>query len=85
MYAQCFAGDTSSYINWILDLELPVPGRRVDFQITAVYYFSNSASEWEEFHRHNFDASVEGDWTWSYHKWDYGCDDPEGCWEIDSC
>src|SRR5918996_5160607 len=29
--------------------------------------------------------SVEGDWTWSYHKWDYGCDDPEGCWEIDSC
>jgi hypothetical protein len=41
MYAQRFAADTSSYINWVLDLELPVPGRRRDFEITAIYYRDN--------------------------------------------
>jgi hypothetical protein len=43
MYAQRFAGDTRSYINWVLDLELPVPGRRRDFEITAIYYRDNRA------------------------------------------
>jgi hypothetical protein len=49
VYAERFASETSRYINWELNLEYPAPGLRVDFQITAVYYFSNSANKWEEF------------------------------------
>jgi hypothetical protein len=81
VYAERFARETTRYVNWELNLEYPAPGRRVDFQITAVYYFSNSASVWEEFHRHNFDAYVEGKWTSSSHGYGYGFADP-GNWTI---
>jgi hypothetical protein len=83
VYAERFASETSRYINWELNLEYPAPGRRVDFQITAIYYFSNSAGSWEEFFRQTFDTYVEGDWTSSWHGWSYGYDDP-GNWTIGS-
>jgi hypothetical protein len=81
VYAERFAKETTRYINWELNLEYPALGRGGDFQITAVYYFSNSANEWEEFHRHTIDAYVEGDWTSSYYSWGYGFDNP-GNWTI---
>src|SRR5688500_16523348 len=56
VYDQRFARETTRYINWKLNLEHPAPGRRVDFQITAVYYRANSANEWEEIDRQTMDT-----------------------------
>jgi hypothetical protein len=85
VYEERFARETTRYVNWELNLEHPAPGRRVDFQITAVYYRANtnSATGWEEFHRHTVDTYVEGDWTSSYHWSGYGFADP-GNWAINS-
>jgi hypothetical protein len=83
VYAQRFGSDTSRYINWVLDLAHPAPGRRVDFKITAIYLRDNGPGSWEEFFRQTLDAYVEGDWASSYHGWSYGFDEP-GNWEIGS-
>jgi hypothetical protein len=81
-YSQRFSSETSRYINWVLDLEYPSPGRRIDFSIIAIYYRRNvNTSTWEEIWRQTNNTYVEGDWTESYHEWSYGCDDPVGCWE----
>jgi hypothetical protein len=82
VYQQRFASETSRYINWVLDLEHPAPGRRVDFKITAIYLRDNGAGSWEELWRGTTDTYVEGDWTWSSHWSGLGCDDPSNCWEI---
>jgi hypothetical protein len=84
VYAQRFASDTTRYINWVLDLEHPAPGQPRALEITAVWYQDNGTPSWEEIHRHTLDTSIEGDWTWSYHEWGYGCDDPVDCWEVGS-
>jgi Bacterial Ig domain len=84
VYDQRFASETSRYINWQLDLSYPAPGRRIDFQITAIYLHDSGTGSWEEFHRQTSDEYVEGDWTGSYHGWGNGCDEPEGCWDIGS-
>jgi hypothetical protein len=82
VYQQRFASDTTRYINWELDLEYPAPGRRTEFEITAIWYQDKGTSSWEEIYRRTRVAYVEADWTGSYHASGYGCDDPENCWEI---
>jgi hypothetical protein len=84
VYQQRFASDTTRYINWELNLEHPAPGHPIDFVITAIWYQDNGTPSWEEIFRQTLDTSIEGDWTWSYYNLGYGCDDPKGCWEIDS-
>jgi hypothetical protein len=81
-YAQRFASDTTRYINWVLDLEHPSPGRRINYKITAIYLRDNGTPLWEEIWRQTTKNShVEVDWTWSYQEWSYGFGDP-GNWEI---
>jgi hypothetical protein len=84
VYQQRFASDTSRYINWELNLEHPAPGRPIDFVITAIWYQDNGTGSWEEIFRQTKAASIEGEWTSSYHNLGYGCDDPVNCWEVGS-
>jgi hypothetical protein len=81
-YSQHFSSDTARYIFWVLDLEHPPPGRRIDFSIIAIYSRRNiNTSIWEEIWRQTDNTYVEGDETSSYHERGYGCDEPVGCWE----
>jgi hypothetical protein len=80
VYAERFARETTRYVNWELNFEHPAPGRRVDFQLTAVYYRVTKAGV-EEVNRHTVDTYVEGDWTWSSHSSGYGFNDP-GKWAL---
>jgi hypothetical protein len=84
VYDQRFAKETSRYINWALDLAYEAPGSPVDFKITAIYLRDTGASSWEEINRYTVDAHVEGDQTGSSHWSGYGCNEPEGCWEVGS-
>jgi hypothetical protein len=83
VYAQRFASGTTRCINWELNLEYPAPGRRIDFQITAINLRDNGTPLWEEIRRQTMDAHVEATWTRSYHWWGYGWPDP-GNWESGS-
>jgi hypothetical protein len=81
VYAQRFAKDTTQYITWVLDLEFPAPGRRIDFEITEIWYQDKGTSSWEEIFR-DVDAShVEANWTESWHEWGYGFGNP-GNWDV---
>jgi hypothetical protein len=83
VYAPRFAKDTTRYIHWELNLQYPAPGRRIEFQITAIYLRDNGTPAWEEIHRQTGDAAVEGEWTETTHGWGYGFDNP-GNWESGS-
>jgi hypothetical protein len=81
VYAQRFASDATRYINWELDIDYPAPGRRIDFEITEIWYQDNGTSSWEEIFRDVDIHNVEADWKGSYHWEGYGFDNP-GNWAI---
>jgi hypothetical protein len=83
VYAQRFARNTTRYIYWQIELEYPPPRRRIEFKITEIWYYYNSAtSSWGELFWDKDTHYVEGDWTWTPHWQGLGCDYPPNCWEI---
>ena len=75
MYGSGFPKSSSRYINWELDLVHPAPGRRVDFQIEAVYYNPDGS----EMGRSTINTFVEGHWLNSQHCQGRGWNEP-GNW-----
>jgi len=79
-YTTRFEKSKTRYINWELNLEYPAPkGRRVDFDINAVWYQSDGSVLTKQTKK----AYVEADWPASYHTMGYGWDKP-GNWEVGS-
>jgi hypothetical protein len=48
VYSTSFKQETTRFINWQLELELPPLGRRVDYVIHAIYYKSDGSIFWEQ-------------------------------------
>jgi serine/threonine protein kinase len=76
-YSSRFAASEARYIDYELNLEFPEPGRRVDFQVEAVYYNPDGT----ELTRFSADYHLEADWTTSWHAKGWGWDDP-GKWSV---
>jgi hypothetical protein len=75
VYRYSFDRFTTRSIYWELDLQYPPPGRRIDFQIEAVWYKSDGS----EMARQTNSAHVEADWGSSWHSLGYGYLEP-GHW-----
>jgi hypothetical protein len=75
VYRHSFDRFTSRFIYWELDLNFPPPGRRIDFQIDAIWYKSDGA----EMDRQSVPAYVAPDWGASWHTLGYGYVEP-GHW-----
>jgi hypothetical protein len=74
-YPTEFVNLSSRYINWELNLEFPAPGRRIDFDILAVWYNPDGSV----MARQTKASYIESDWTNSYHSYGRGWKEP-GNW-----
>jgi len=75
VYRYSFDRFTSRTVYWELDLTFPPPGRRIDFQVDAVW----SKSDGSEMNRQSIPAYVTPDWGASWHTLGYGWAEP-GHW-----
>jgi hypothetical protein len=75
VYRYSFDRFTSRSIYWELDLQYPPPGRRIDFQVEAVWYRSDGTAMARQINS----AHVEADWGSSWHSLGYGYLEP-GHW-----
>lgn len=75
VYRYSFDRFTARSIYWELDLTFPAPGRRIDFQIDAVWYHADGT----EMARQTLPAHVDGTWGSSWHTLGYGYAEP-GHW-----
>jgi hypothetical protein len=62
-------------VYWELDLSFPPPGRRIDFQVDAVWHKPDGS----EMTRQTINAFVQADWGSSWHTLGYGYIEP-GHW-----
>ena len=76
IYSTRFSGSSSRHINYDLFLKYPEPGRRVEFETTAVYYNSDGTV----LGRKARQASVDASWNGSDHYDGWGADTP-GTWK----
>jgi len=74
-YSTQFMKTNSRYINWELNLEFPAPGRRIDFDIIAVWYNPDGSV----MARQTKASYIEANWTNSYHNFGRGWKEP-GNW-----
>jgi hypothetical protein len=77
VYGHRFTRATTRFIWWELCLDYPPPGRRIDFDIWAVYYTDGSL--FGENLQHTY---LPADWTASCHQWAKGWNEP-GKWSVD--
>lgn len=75
VYRFSFDRFTTRSIYWELDLNFPPPGRRIEFQVDAVWYKSDGS----EMNRQTVPAYVDPDWGASWHTLGYGWLEP-GHW-----
>jgi len=75
VYRYSFDRFISRAIYWELDLNFPPPGRRIDFQVDAVWYKSDGS----EMNRQTIPAFVFPEWGSSWHTLGYGYTEP-GHW-----
>ena len=75
VYRYSFDRFTARSIYWELDLNFPAPGRRIDFQVDAVWYKSDGS----EMARQPIPAYVMPTWGTSWHTLGYGYAEP-GHW-----
>lgn len=71
VYAYTFSRATTRTIYWELDLKFPPPGRRIDFQVNAIWY----NPEGSEMARQNYSGHVDPTWPDSYHTFGRGWKD----------
>ena len=62
VYAYTFSRATTRTIYWELDLKFPPPGRRIDFQIDAIWYNPDGS----EMARQNYSGHVDPTWPNSF-------------------
>jgi tetratricopeptide (TPR) repeat protein len=74
-YKTQFSKSTSRYINWELNLSHPAPGKRIDFEIEAVY----SRPDGNVMAKYKSKSYVKSEWTYSYHGSGWGWKTP-GQW-----
>ena len=72
VYDVVFDNSTARYIAWELSLEYPEPGRRLYFDIEAVWYGPDSDVVAEQTFE---DAYIDADWTSSVHSMGYSPDE----------
>ena len=75
-YSTRFSGSSSRYINYDLFLKYPVPGRRVEFETSAIYYNSDGTVLGKKTRQ----ASVNANWNESNHFDGWGAGTP-GTWK----
>jgi tetratricopeptide (TPR) repeat protein len=73
VYSNRFDKSKTRYVNWELKLEFPAPGRRVSFPIEQFWYRADGSLVT----RQTWQASIEPNWTWSYHNHGYGRNNPD--------
>ena len=79
MYTKRFEKSRSRYIYWEIHLEHAPPGRRIDFELEAVYYHADGRIVG----RQSTHCHLEADWRNSY--WNNGWGSPEaGNWAAGS-
>ncbi|MCR4342880.1 MAG: hypothetical protein NUV40_03195 [Patescibacteria group bacterium] len=76
-YKRQFPNSSSRYINWEINLEHPKPNRRIDFEITAIYYRSDGSMLAQQ----TKNSYIKPGWTTSYHSLGWGWSKP-GNWEV---
>ena len=76
IYNTRFSGSSSRYINYDLYLKYPVPGRRIEFETSAVYYNTDGTV----LGRKARQASVDASWNESDHYDGWGANTP-GTWK----
>jgi hypothetical protein len=75
-YKTRFSKSATRCINWELNLEFPDPGRRIDFEITAVWYNPDGSV----LNRQQKPSRIETGWTDSQHYIGWGWREP-GNWD----
>jgi hypothetical protein len=68
VYRTNFDHSTTRSIYWELDLRFPAPGRRIDFQVDAIWYNPDGS----ELRRQTLSAYVMPAWASSWHTLGYG-------------
>jgi hypothetical protein len=76
IYSTRFGASSSRFINYDLFLKYPIPGRRIEFETSAVYYNSDGTV----LGRRARQASVEAGWSESNHFDGWGAGTP-GSWK----
>ncbi len=83
VYRTHFDRSTTRSIYWELDLRFPAPGRRIDFQVDAIWYNPDGS----ELRRQTLSAYVMPTWASSWHTLGYGWVDaghwPLGTYRVD--
>ncbi len=76
IYQDSFSQAEARYVNWVLDLAYPDPGRQLDFTIQwTIRSEDGSLNE-----SYSQDSYLQPGWTYSYHWSGYGWPDP-GSWQ----
>lgn len=75
-YSTRFAGSSTRYINYELDLKYAAPGRRIEFETRAIYYNADGTVLGERTRQ----ARVDADWNESNHYDGWGSNTP-GTWK----
>ena len=73
VYDVVFDSSTARYIAWELNLEYAQPGRRLHFDIEAIWYGPDGDIVAEDTFE---DAYIDADWTSSFHAKGYGSEEP---------
>jgi hypothetical protein len=68
IYSTRFSRSEARFIFWEVNLELPAPGRRMDFEIAATWYKPDGSVLTNQ----TKPAYLESDWTSSYHAFGWG-------------
>jgi hypothetical protein len=79
VYRHNFDHTTARSIYWELDIAFPAPGRRIDFDVDAIWYRQDGS----ELFRQTLSAHVDPTWKSSWHTIGYGWVDA-GHWKIGS-
>ncbi|MDR3677510.1 MAG: carboxypeptidase-like regulatory domain-containing protein [Acidobacteriota bacterium] len=75
VYRYSFDRSAARSIYWELDLSFPPPGRRIEFQVDAIWYKSDGSQMTQQ----HVAAYVNADWRTSWHTQGYGWVEP-GHW-----
>ncbi|MBI3813561.1 MAG: caspase family protein [Nitrospinae bacterium] len=78
-YRSNFSQTNTRYVNWEINFEHPLPVRRIDFQIEAIWYSPDGTV----FTRQTNNTYIEPSWSNSYHQFGSGWKDYwEAKWKI---
>ncbi len=75
-YRTHFIESLTRYLNWEIDLEMPAPGKRIDYEIEVVWRRADGSIEATQKKK----TFIEADWTTPWTSWGYGRRSP-GAWK----